>query len=86
MNPALHSQSLLHRRLGGLRRVLPDHLLLRRGQRFRLLEETFHSRRVAIFLDQGVQRLNEVPSRRIHLRLEARMNIVRRPAAPLLPA
>ena len=66
--------------------MLLNHLFLCRGQRLRLVEKSFHSRGVTVRLDQGVQCLYQVPGRRVHLRLEARVHVVRRPAAPLLPA
>ena len=86
VDPVLHTQHLLHRALGGLGRVVPDHLLLRCGQRLRLLEKTVHGGGVAILLDQRVQCLHQVPAWGINLRLQARVHIVRGPPTPLLSA
>ena len=86
VDPALDAERLLHGALGSLGRALPHHPLLRRGQRLRVLEEPFDRRRVTIRPDQSVQRLHQVPARGIDLRLEARVHIVGRPAAPALSA
>ena len=86
VHPVLHTECLLHGAFRSFCGVVLDHLLLRRGQRFCLFEKAIHGRRVPVLFNQRIQCLNEMPCRRVHLRLEARMYIVRRAAAPLLPA
>src|SRR6185437_1540277 len=63
-----------------------DHLLLRGGERSHLLEETLHRRRMTILLHERIQRLHQVPARRVHLGLIARVHVVGWAAPPFLAA
>jgi len=85
VNPVLYPQNLLHGSLGSLRRALSDHLFLWPRSTASLYRKILPPRCMAVLLDQDVQRLHQVPGRRIHLRLQTRMHIVRRAAAPLSP-
>ena len=58
----------------------------RGDERTHLVEEAVDGGRVAVGLDERVERLHEMPRRAVDLRLEARVDVVLRAAAPLLAA
>src|ERR1700736_4796159 len=72
--------------LGHFGRVSRNHLLLTLGKWLCQIEEPRDSRCMPILLNQGVERLHQVPGGRVDLRLEARMNVLLRTTPPLLTA
>src|SRR5258707_531141 len=68
--------------------VTPGHdlaiqdLLELRAERAHLVEEVLDGGRVAVSRDERVERMHQMPGRAVELRLVARMDVLRRSAAP----
>src|ERR1700681_3814917 len=86
MNPAADAEFLLDDTLWHFGRVSRNHLLLTFCKWLCQIEESRDGRCMPILLNQGVERLHQVPGRRIDLSLEARMNVLLRTTSPLFTA
>src|SRR6266581_4315545 len=86
MYPAADAEFLFDdtfRYFGGVSR---NHFLLTVCQRFYQIEESRDGRCMAVLLNECVERLHQVPGRRIDLRLETGMNVLLRTTTPPLTA
>ena len=63
-----------------------DQFLLAGGQRLHILEPAVDRRRVAVFGNQRVERLDQVPGGAVDIGHQARMDVLGRTPAPLLAA
>src|SRR6267154_1697959 len=72
--------------LGHFGRVSRNHLPLTFCEWPCQIEESRDGRCMPILLNQGAERLHQVPGRRIDLRLETRMNVLLRTTSPLFTA
>ena len=86
MHPLLGSELLLDGRFVAAGGGILHHLHLRRSEWLGFVEEAGDNRRVAIWTDQRVERLHEVPRGAVDLGLKARVDVMFRTASPTFSA
>src|ERR1700733_3747991 len=84
MHPMLDSKLLLGRSFTAAHGDILNHFHLCGSKRLGLVKKACHSRRVSIGLDEGVERLHQVPHGTVDLCLKAGVNIVFGTASPPL--
>ena len=84
VDPVADAERMLHLLLVPVARGFGDQGALALGERADMLEPAVDRRAVAMVGDQGGERLDEVPDRAVDLRLQARMDVARRPPPPAL--